>query len=83
MIAITTVAAVPTDTDALADFPRLHSFTKQIDNSNHLVSRYTRILKAGPEPFLNQGITVTNTACFDLNPHPSRLRLGNIPLNEF
>ena len=53
MIAITTVAAVPTDADTLAFFPRLHSFADSVDNSNHLVSRHTRILNTAPEALFN------------------------------
>jgi hypothetical protein len=48
MIAITTVASVPTNADALPGFPRLHTFTHEIDNADHLVSRHTRILNSGP-----------------------------------
>jgi hypothetical protein len=53
MVAIPTVAAVPTNADALTSLPGLHAFSNSIDNSNDLVSRYTRILNTGPESFLD------------------------------
>jgi hypothetical protein len=53
MVAITAVAAVPTDPDALATFPWLHSFAHGIHNSNHLMSRHARILNTGPESFFD------------------------------
>ena len=53
MVAIATVPAVPADPDALATFPWLHSFAQKIDNSNDLMSRHTRILNTGPEPFFD------------------------------
>ena len=83
MIAITTVAAVPTDADTLAFFPRLHSFADSVDNSDHLVSRHTRILNTGPEAVFNQRVAMTNTARINFDPHPFRLRLGNISFNKF
>ena len=53
MIAITTVACVPTDTDALSGFPRLHTFTHNIDNADYLVARHTRILNSRPVAFFD------------------------------
>ena len=78
MIAITAVTAVPTNTDALASSPRLHPFADNIDDSNDLVSRHTRILDTGPESFFDQRIAVTNAARLHLEAHPARLRVGNI-----
>jgi hypothetical protein len=74
---------VPTNADALAVFPWLHPIAYGIHNSNDLVSRHTRILNTRLESFLDQRITVTNTARVDLNPDPSGLRLRNISFNQF
>src|SRR5262249_47206527 len=75
MIAITAVATVPTNADALASFPRLHSFTHGINNTNYFMSRHTRILNTGPKSFFDYRIAVANTARFDLHAHPPSLRL--------
>jgi hypothetical protein len=53
VIAITAVASVPADADALASFPRLHRLAHGIDDANDLVSWYTRILNTGPESFFD------------------------------
>src|SRR5262249_24344435 len=78
MIAIAAITAVPTNTDSLAVLPRLHTFADSIDNSDHLMSRHTRILDTGPESFFNQRIAVANAARLDLHAHPPSLRLGDL-----
>src|SRR5438093_9323278 len=83
VIAIAAVAAVPANPDALASLPWLHAFAHSVNNSNHLVSRHTWILNTRPESFFDQRIAVTNSARIDLDPHPPRLRLGNISFNQF
>src|SRR5947208_16584928 len=82
MVAITTVTAVPADPDALATFPWLHSLAHKVDSSDDFVSGHTRILNTGPLAFLDQRIAVTNTTRLNLVPHPARLRLGNISLDQ-
>jgi hypothetical protein len=53
VIAITAVATVPANSDALASFPRLHPFADGINDTNYFMSRYTRILDTGPESFFD------------------------------
>ena len=53
MIAITTVTAVPANSDALASFPRLYPLAHAIDDTNDFMSRHTRILNTGPKSFFD------------------------------
>jgi hypothetical protein len=53
VIAITAVATVPANANALASFPRLHAFAYPINDTNYFMSRYTRILNTGPESFFD------------------------------
>jgi hypothetical protein len=53
MIAITTIAGVPTDPDALTSFPGLRAFPHNVDYADYFVSRHTRILNSGPLSFFD------------------------------
>ncbi len=53
VIAITAVASVPANADALASFPRLHPLAHVINDTNDFMSRHTRILNTWPESFFD------------------------------
>ena len=62
------VAAVPSDSDALAGLPVGYVSADGVDAAGDFVSRNAGILKAGPLAFLGQRIAVADTAGFNLNP---------------
>jgi len=53
VIAITAVAAVPANADALASFPRLYPLAHAINHTNDFMSGNTRILNTWPKSFLD------------------------------
>jgi hypothetical protein len=53
MIAVTAVAGVPSHTHALAGSPRLDTFAHRVDDADHFVSGYTRILNTWPKSFFD------------------------------
>ena len=53
MIAITAVATVPADADALPSFPWLHPLAHAINDTNDFMSRHTRILDTWPKSFFD------------------------------
>ena len=53
VIAITAVATVPANADALASFPRLHPLAHAINDTNDFMSRHTRILNTWPKSFFD------------------------------
>src|SRR3989442_10154431 len=61
-----TMAAMPTDTDALTSGPRSDVLAHCIDATRDFMTRDARILKPRPETFFDQRIAVANTACLNL-----------------
>jgi hypothetical protein len=53
VIAITAVASVPANADALASFPRLDPLAHAINDTNDFMSRHTRILNTWPKSFFD------------------------------
>jgi hypothetical protein len=50
VIAITAVATVPANANALASFPWLYPLTHGINDANYFMSRHTRIFDTRPKP---------------------------------
>src|SRR5829696_7957498 len=55
-----TMSAMPAHANALTFTPRGDVVANGIDESGHLVTRNTRILKRGPETFFNESVAVAN-----------------------
>jgi hypothetical protein len=53
VIAITAIATVPANADALASFPRLHPLAHAINDTDDFMSWHARVLNTWPKPFLN------------------------------
>src|SRR4030095_4280581 len=53
VIAITAVASVPANADALTSFPRLYPLAHVINDTQAFMPRHTRILNTWPESFLD------------------------------
>src|SRR5262249_2859667 len=53
VIAVTAVATVPANADALTRFPRLYPLAQGINGTNDFMARHTRILDTGPESFFD------------------------------
>src|SRR5581483_5446434 len=62
VVAIAAVAGVPADTDTVADIPALHARTDFIDNADDLVAGDARVLDAGVETVLGNGVAVADAA---------------------
>jgi hypothetical protein len=60
MVAITAVATVPANANALPIFPWLHPFAHAINDTNYLVSRHARILDTRRESFFDYRVAVVN-----------------------
>jgi hypothetical protein len=59
-IALSTMAAMPTDAHPLAFLPRRDAGTNLVDYSGHFVARDTRVLQAGPMALFHKHIAMTD-----------------------
>jgi hypothetical protein len=82
-IASETMAAVPSDADALAGFPVRNVGADSVDAAGNFMSRNAWILDAGPMAFFYERVAVADAAGLDFNPDLAAARLGNISFNEF
>src|SRR5882672_5657750 len=81
-MAMTAMAAVPTNTHPLAGTPIRNVRADGIHNPNHFMTGNSRVLKTRPDPRLNDDITMANTASLNFNQHLSGGRLGNFTFNQ-
>ena len=72
------VAAVPTDTSALALRPTRNTIAEFLDDASNFMPWNARKLDAGPQAFLREHITVAHTASQHLDEHVPRTRLRNL-----
>src|SRR5687767_2040882 len=77
------VSAVPTNTDALPLGPSDNVVAEGIDASGDFMTRHTRILKPGPQAFLDQRIAVADTTCLNFHANLSSGGLRCIALHQF
>src|SRR5439155_23513274 len=68
--------------DPVADVPAGDAGTDRVDDPGDLVSGDARILKARPDPFLRQGITVADAGCLHTDAHLPCIRLGYLALHD-
>ena len=78
----TAVSAVPPHPDALAHGPPRHARSDGVNGAGNLMPRYAWILNPGPETLLHQRIAVADAARRHLDPHRSRPRRRNRPLDK-
>src|SRR5215472_12716370 len=76
------VSTVPADANALARLPDLDVGTHDVDPTGDLVPWDARVWEPGPEPVLDQHVTVADAAGLDLDAHLIALGLGNRTLHE-
>ena len=72
------VAAVPSDSDALAGFPVGNVGADSVDAAGDFVSGDSWILDAGPIAFLYERVAVADAAGFDFNSDLVSAGLGNV-----
>jgi hypothetical protein len=82
-IAALTVAAVPADSDPLANGPRRCGFTERGDRSHNLMPWYARIGQAGKGSLLGDHVATANAAGLDLDQHFPGARRRNRPIDNF
>ena len=82
-IAGETMAAVPSDADALAGFPVGNFRADSVDAAGDFVSGNAWILEAGPMAFLNEDVAVADAAGFDFDPDLAAGGIGNVSFDEF
>jgi hypothetical protein len=82
-IASETMAAVPSDADALAGFPVRNVGADSVDAAGDFVSGNAWILDARPMAFFCESVAVADAAGFDFNPDLGAAGFGNISFDEF
>ena len=83
IIAGAAVAAVPTDTDALARFEAGYVGTERVDQSDDLVSGDARILQPGKRPLPSQDVAMADATGLDFDSHATRFGLRNFAFDNF
>src|SRR5215472_3714472 len=74
--------AVPADANALVLLPLRTARAHRVDDACYFMSWNPRILDSGPGAFFREHVTVADTTGLNLDPHLSRLRLGNLALDD-
>jgi hypothetical protein len=82
-IALETVSAVPSYSDALAGLPLRNVGAECIDASCNLVTGHARILNARPVPFFHESIAVADSTSFNFDADLSASGLGSGTLDDF
>jgi hypothetical protein len=82
-IASETMAAVPSDADALAGFPVGDFRADSVDAAGDLVSGNAWILDARPMAFFYEDVAVADAAGFDFNPDLAATGVRNVSFDEF
>jgi hypothetical protein len=82
-IALEAISAVPSDADAIADFPIARIFAECLDDSGDFMSRRARIGDARPGAFLGEQVAVTYAARLDFDSNLSARRLEDFFVNDF
>jgi hypothetical protein len=82
-IAGETMAAVPTDSYALAGFPVADAGADGVDAAGNFVPGNAWVLQAGPMAFLYECVAVADAAGFDFNPDLVAGGFGDGSFDEF
>jgi hypothetical protein len=82
-VALETVSAMPSHSDALARLPLRDICANRIDASSDLVAGHARILDPRPVSFFHQSVAVADTAGFDPDAYLSASRLRGRTLYDF
>jgi len=77
------MAAMPPHADSLTWAPCGHAFAEGVDPPRDFVTWDTRILNAGPQPFFNKEVAVTNATRLHFHADLSRAGFRNFTLDEF
>src|SRR4029079_11252506 len=72
----------PADAHPVAGAPAGHAGTDRVDGPGHLVPGDARVLDAGPEPLLGEGIAVAHAGGLHADPHLARAGLGHLALHD-
>jgi hypothetical protein len=80
--AITAVAAVPADADALPHLPAFYTRAGRIDHAGDFVSGNARVGDARPRAFLGVNVAVTDAAGLHLDAYVARTRLWHFAFDE-
>jgi hypothetical protein len=82
-IALEAISAVPSDADAIADFPIARIFAERLDDAGDFMARRARIGDARPCAFLGEQVAVTYAARLDFNSNLSARRLEDFFIDDF
>ena len=82
-IALEAVSAVPSDADAIADFPIASIFAERLDDAGDFMARRAWIGDARPCALLGEQVAVTYAACVNFDPDLSARRLENFFIDQF
>src|SRR5207253_11127740 len=74
--------ARPSDADTLAGLPSGHVRADGVDQSDDLVPWNARVLNAGKDPLLGEGVAVADPAGLDLDAYLAGGGVGNRPLDD-
>ena len=74
---------MPSDSYPLTGLPQRHVGADRIDASGNFMARHARILKSRPLSFLDERVTVADTAGFHLDAHLPAPGLRNRALDDF
>jgi len=77
------VAAVPSDSDALAFLPIGDARAGFVDDAGNFVAGNARVLDAGENTVFGEMVAETDAACLDLDTHLSGAGLGDFTFDEF
>src|SRR5262249_41421353 len=83
LLAMSAVAAVPTNANALTRHPFGNAGTHGANHAGHFMSWHARIRNVREQSLLVHRIAGTNTAGLHFNAHLPGSRLGNRPLDNF
>src|SRR5262249_3394062 len=81
-LALTAVATIPAQPDALPNCPLGHALANRIYQTNHLMPWHPGI-RDRDQTFFGHGIAVANPASLHPNPNVTSLRVGHFPRYEF
>ena len=82
-IALEAISAVPSDADAIADFPIARFVADRLDDAGDFMSRRARVGDAGPCALLGKQVAVTYAARLDFDPNLSARRVEDFLVDEF
>src|SRR5271163_1616469 len=82
-IALEAISAVPSDADAIADFPITHFFAERLDHAGDFMSGRARIGDAGPCALLGEQVAVTYAARLNFDSNMSARGFEDFFIDDF